>query len=208
MSQTHQMKTTLTPEELALVKRIQGETGIVTVKCAETGFPGLKPFGQYYNPAASVPGSGGLNNRCIRHICYEFRNSPVFPDGIPVGYVEIETRSTMAGLGGDSSYRGTGGKRDISSGEYTRLRSLANGHKHYTEKELEADFRAKERARSARMADPSGDAVRGLAAAFAKALAGGGFQSDEPEPDVGVAVADEPAPVKRGPGRPRKVAVE
>lgn len=42
-----------TPEELEVVRRVQKETGILTVKDNSTGHPAAKPYGQQYDPAAN-----------------------------------------------------------------------------------------------------------------------------------------------------------
>jgi len=164
----------ITAEDLALVKKIQKETGVLTVKDADTGFKGAKPYGMKYhvitNPYA-VPPTEDVNVMHERTIIREFVGSSRWPEGIPIGGVTVWNRNTPMDIPwGDKDFKAVDFNMDICrSTEFAKLKAFALNRPWLTDAEKLAKEQENIRRRDGMretQEDPVGAVARAIAAAM------------------------------------------
>lgn len=137
----------LTPSQREVVDRIKDTLGVLIVRDRTTYEKSkARPYGEEFTPV--VPNMLGIERpdftrKRKRVLEIHFRDSKVFPGGVPIGCT-YEYRVTQAeGMGPDRAFRFVGAKYDIIQDEMKRVRALAYNRKWMSQQEREEDARRK-----------------------------------------------------------------
>ena len=132
----------------------EGKDGWPVLKMGQTGFV--------------APASRGVGDvKTFRYFLRLFEGSPMYPKGIPVGHWD---RYPQTGVR-SGEYALQNSIRDISNEDYLRLRALAYGNTHLTQKQIRRDEAQKNRIRAGRQAPEHNQALELLGQALAAAQA-------------------------------------
>ncbi len=181
------MNQTLTPEDLAMVKAIYEETGILTVRDKSTAHllkaagrddrvPGHE-YGVRFHPVTDErtnPPTTDPDVQWERTVIRECEGSPRWPNGIPVGGYTVFNRNTpLSFMFGDKDFKAVNFRRDVAGNEFTRLRQMSLNRVYLTDAERnQREQEAIQRAQGMRATqqDPVGTLAAALGPAIEKAL--------------------------------------